>query len=125
MRVHWCLFSRVNSHTPGPMLAPMSKEVGHLLGALSDDALVASLRAICMEGNRVLARLLVHLGEIEERGLHLKAACSSMFDYCVRRLGMSEGEAFRRIAAARLTRRFPSLLPRIERGEIHLSALVL
>ena len=48
-----------------------------------------------------------------------------MFDFCTRRLGMSEGEAFRRINAARIVRRFPDLLLRIERGEIHLSALVL
>lgn len=48
-----------------------------------------------------------------------------MFDFCTRRFGMSEGEAFRRISASRLVRRFPDLLPRIERGEIHLSALVL
>lgn len=92
---------------------------------LSDEALVCSLRALCGEGNRLLARIIVHLGEVEERRLHLKAACSSMFDYCVRRLGMSEGAAFRRIAAARLTRRFPSLLTRIESGELHLTALVL
>jgi 5-methylcytosine-specific restriction endonuclease McrA len=48
-----------------------------------------------------------------------------MFDFCQRRLGMSEGAAFRRITAARLVKRFPSLLGRIERGELHLSALVL
>ena len=95
------------------------------LTALSNDALVASLRAICCEGNRVLARMVMHLGEVEARGLHVKAACGSMFEYCVKRLGMSEGAAFRRIAAARLARRFPTLLPRIESGEIHLTALVL
>jgi len=38
---------------------------------------------------------------------------------------MSEGAAFRRITAARLVRLHPSLLGRIERGEIHLSSLVL
>jgi 5-methylcytosine-specific restriction endonuclease McrA len=38
---------------------------------------------------------------------------------------MSEGAAFRRINAARLVRRFPTLLARIERGELHLSTLVL
>jgi hypothetical protein len=92
---------------------------------LSDDALLASLRAVCAEGNRLLARLVVHLGEVEERRLHLKAACSSMFDYCLRRLGMSEGAAYRRIAVARLARDFPCIVARIERGEVHLSALVL
>lgn len=90
---------------------------------LSDDALLAQVHATCSHGNRLLARLLVDLGEIEERRLHLKAACSSMFDFCVRKLDMSEGAAVRRIAAARLVRRFPTLLPRIERGDIHLSSL--
>ena len=61
----------------------------------------------------------------QERRLDLRAACSSMFDFCVRRLGMSEGAAYRRITAARLVRRFPCLLAVIERGELHLSTLVL
>jgi 5-methylcytosine-specific restriction endonuclease McrA len=67
----------------------------------------------------------VHLIEVEERRLDLRAACTSMFDFCQRRLGMSEGAAFRRINAARLVKRFPGLLQRIERGELHLSTLVL
>src|SRR4029079_18519632 len=92
---------------------------------LSDAELVSRLTAICVEGHRLLARLIVHLIEVEERRLHLSAACTSMFDFCVRRLRMSEGEAYRRINAARLVRRFPTLLGRIERGEIHLSMLVL
>jgi hypothetical protein len=92
---------------------------------LSDEALVASLASVCADERRLLARLIQHLVEVEDRRLHLKAACSSMFDFCVRRLGMSEGGAFRRINAARLVRRFPGLLGTIERGELHLSSLVL
>src|SRR5262245_22665147 len=92
---------------------------------LSDDALLSGLEAICHESNRLLARMVQYLVEVEQRSLHLKAACSSLFEFCVRRLAMSEGAAFRRITAARLVRRFPSLLERIERGDIHLSALLL
>ncbi|MDB5219174.1 MAG: hypothetical protein JWO86_7101, partial [Myxococcaceae bacterium] len=95
------------------------------VSGLSDEELVSSLHAICADGRRLLARLLVHLGEIEERSLHLKSACPSLFEFCIRRLGMSEGEAFRRIAAARLVKRFPSLLARIESGALHLTAVVL
>src|SRR5260370_25818977 len=95
------------------------------LADLSDAELLSGLHSLVGHGRRLLAGLLAHLGEVEERRLHLEAACSSMFDFCVRRLGMSEGEAFRRITAARLARRFPTLLPRIERGDLHLSALVL
>jgi 5-methylcytosine-specific restriction endonuclease McrA len=46
-----------------------------------------------------------------------------MWVFCMERLKMSEGETSRRLNAARLVRRFPSVLGRIERGEIHLSAL--
>jgi hypothetical protein len=48
-----------------------------------------------------------------------------MFQFCVQRLGMSEDEACRRIHAARLARRFPDLLVRIERGELTLSTIAL
>src|SRR6476661_1319199 len=95
------------------------------LTELTDDELVSRLSALCLEGHALTARMIDHLIEVEERRLDLRAACSSMFDFCQRRLGMSEGAAFRRINAARLVKRFPSLLGRIERGELHLSALVL
>jgi len=95
------------------------------LGDLSDAQLLESLKSLCGQGRAVLARLLAHLVEVEERRLHLEAACPSMFQFCVRRLGMSEDEACRRIHAARLARRFPDLLVRIERGELTLSTIAL
>lgn len=95
------------------------------LTALSDDALVSSLRALCAESRRLDARLVVHLGEVEARSIHLREACTSMLDFSVRKLGMSESSAHRRLNAARLVRRFPNLLGRLERGEVHLSGLVL
>src|SRR4051794_14445331 len=95
------------------------------LADLTDHELVSRLSALCLEGHALTARLIVHLVEVEERRLDLRAACTSMFDFCQRRLGMSEGAAFRRINAARLVKRFPSLLARIETGELHLSTLVL
>ena len=48
-----------------------------------------------------------------------------MFDYCVRRLNMSEDEAYRRIEAARLVRRFPRLLEMLGAGQVSLSVAVL
>src|SRR5450631_1541460 len=95
------------------------------LANLSDEELLNSLSAVCFETRRLLGRLLVHLIEVEARRLDLRSACSSLFDFCQRRLGMSESEAVRRIEAARLVRRFPSLLGAIERGDIHLTALLL
>jgi hypothetical protein len=95
------------------------------LDALSDAQLLDSLKMVCAQGRVLLARLLAHLGEVEERRLHLEAAFPSMYEFCLARLGMSEGEACRRIAAARAARRFPDLLARIERGELTLSTVVL
>lgn len=92
---------------------------------LSDEQLVASLQKLCVDARRLDAHAVAHLVEVEERRLHLKAACSSLFDFCVRRLGMSEGAAFRRINAARLARRFPCLVGHLERGTVHLSRLVM
>jgi 5-methylcytosine-specific restriction endonuclease McrA len=93
------------------------------LADLSDAQLLESVKSLCGQGRVVLARLLAHLVEVEERRLHLEAACPSLFQFCVRRLGMSEDEACRRIHAARLAFRFPDLLVRIERGDLALSTM--
>jgi 5-methylcytosine-specific restriction endonuclease McrA len=91
--------------------------------SLSDEALVSQIASLCLEGKRLVARLIVHLIEVEDRTLDKRSACSSMWAFCTERLMMSEGETSRRLNAARLVRKFPSVLGRIERGEIHLSAL--
>jgi hypothetical protein len=94
------------------------------LSKLSNRAILDGMKELIGDGRRIVARLIAHLVVVEERRLHLDAAYSSMFDFCVRALGMSEGEAFRRITAARLVRKFPRILPMIASGDIHLSALV-
>jgi hypothetical protein len=57
------------------------------LDACSNDQLLARLDVVLRSGRRLTAELVAHLGEVEERRLHLEAACSSMFGYCGRRLG--------------------------------------
>src|SRR5579859_7524007 len=96
-----------------------------MLANLSDEELLSSLASICFETRRLLGRLLLHLIEVEDRRLDLRSACSSLYDFCQRRLGMSESEAVRRIEAARLVKRFPALLGHLERGDIHLTGLLL
>lgn len=99
-------------------MAPVS------LSKLTDEGLLEALRRTCSEGKKNLAQQIVLLIWVDERRLHLAAAYPSLFEFCRTECQMSEGEAFRRIAAARLVKQFPQLLERIERGEIHLSALV-
>ena len=63
------------------------------LGGLSNEQLLERLSKVLGSGRRLLAELVAHLGEVEERRLHLAQSCSSMFEYCVCRLGLSEDEA--------------------------------
>src|SRR5262245_53704962 len=92
---------------------------------LSDAQLLESLGSVLRTQHRTLAELVAHLADVEERRLHLEAAYSSMFAYCVGRLGMSEDEACRRIDLARLARTFPALFAELERGQITLSVALL
>src|SRR6188768_66605 len=91
--------------------------------SLSDEELVSQIASLCLEGRRIGARLIVYLIEVEDRALDKRSACSSMWAFCIERLKMSESETCRRLYAARLVRKLPSVLGWIERGEVHLSAL--
>jgi hypothetical protein len=93
------------------------------LAHLSDDELVAQLNECSFDLRRTKARILVMLGEIEERKIYLLAAASSMWDYARRFLLMSHGSAHRFIAVARLCKRYPWLVDGIERGELHMTTL--
>jgi hypothetical protein len=95
------------------------------LGNVTDSDLRAELARLLSNGARAEARIIAHLAAVEERRLHLEAGSSSLFDYCCRRLGLSENEAFHRITAARLARRFPCIFGLIERRAIHLTAVCL
>jgi hypothetical protein len=92
---------------------------------LSDAELLTATRRLVGRSNRLLASLLAHLAEVEARGIHRTRACSSLYTYCVYELRFSEDEAFRRVSAARLVRRFPVLLDAIAAGELHLTGLLM
>lgn len=76
-------------------------------------------------GRRSLAELLAHLGEVEERRIHLAAGYGSMFEYCVKHLGLSEDEACRRIEVARLARRYPAIFAMLAEGQLSMSVAAL
>jgi hypothetical protein len=92
---------------------------------LGDQELIESLQRLLAQERGVHARLLVHLAEVDARGLYRERAYSSMFEYCVRALHMSEAESYLRIRATRLSREFPRVLQMLQAGELHLSALKL
>ncbi len=73
------------------------------------------------DSNRQMADLLRTLAEVDARRLHRDQGCSSLFKYCVERLGFSEAAAYKRITAARLSRSFPAVLDCVARGDLHLT----
>ncbi|HEU5060749.1 MAG TPA: hypothetical protein VFU21_29665, partial [Kofleriaceae bacterium] len=92
---------------------------------MSDDRVLERVRSLVRRSNETTAELLVYLAEVEERGLHRREACSSLFAFCVERLHMSESATAKRIWAARVGRKFPVAIEMIARGELHLSAVTI
>ena len=93
--------------------------------ALSDGALLSGLSRLLGAHRKMAAQVVAHLGEVEERRLHLIGGFASLFAYCISELGMSEDEACRRIEVARLVRRFPPLFEKLAAGQISLSVAAL
>ncbi len=91
------------------------------LTQLSDRDLWTSALSANGERRRATAFLLARLAVIEARELHLLRGYSSMFDFCVRGLGMSEGTAHRAISGTRTAHRYPLVLEMLADGRLHLS----
>ena len=95
------------------------------LSHLADAELLTSTRRLVGASNKLLSQLLLHLAEVETRGIHRTRACASLYTYCIYELRLSEDAAARRSSAARLVKRFPLLLDAIAAGELHLTGLLM
>jgi hypothetical protein len=93
--------------------------------SLSDEAVVARVDECVGGERRAIAQLVESLSELDVRRLYLAQGFSSLFDYCTRRLHLSERAAYSRIAAARLARRFPVVLDLIAGNRVSLAALAI
>jgi hypothetical protein len=95
------------------------------LQSLSDDELLHRLSEITQQSRRVDAELVAHIGEVDDRRLYAREACSSMFAFCIEVLHLSEAESYFRIAVARAARKHPVLLTMLGDGRLHLSGIAL
>ena len=95
----------------------------HDIEHLKDGELVIGLKNVLARQRHETARLIAFISEVDARGIYRDHGYSSMFEYAVRALHMSEGEAFPRIAAGRLIRKYPRLLGMLSRGELHLCGI--
>jgi hypothetical protein len=95
------------------------------LGHIGDDELLRVIERMAVEESTRMTAFLAYLGEADRRGVPVKAGYSSTFDYCVRRLKLSESETYRRIQAARAAILRPQLLAAMKEGQLSLSAVSL
>ena len=95
------------------------------VGKLSNEDLLGQLKGLLSRDAKLEAELLLFLGEVDARRLYLDEACSSMFVYCTRELGLSEACAYHRIGAARAARKFPVILTEVAAGRLHVSGVTL
>ncbi|HXH32650.1 MAG TPA: HNH endonuclease [Bacteriovoracaceae bacterium] len=93
------------------------------LTSLSDKTIHYDLTNLVRQEREILVKLLWHLREVDRRKLYCDHKCGSLFEYAVKVLKYSEGQASRRVTACRLLKELPELAPDIEKGFINLSQL--
>ena len=71
------------------------------LEGLSAEEIDRSVVALVRAENRHVAWVIAHIAEIARRKVELEHGYQNLFDYCVRRLGLSEGSVALRIQVAR------------------------
>jgi hypothetical protein len=104
------------------MSVTKAKATPMLLNKIPSSLLITELKSLVDEERKLTVRILHYLKEIEARKLHLEAGFSSLFEYCVKELGYSEGSAHRRLSAMRLIRDLPETEKAIEEGRLSLTA---
>jgi hypothetical protein len=95
------------------------------LSVISNSDLLSRMPAVVRREREAAAETLAHLAEIDRRKLYLEQGCSSLYAFCVERLGYSEDGALKRVRAARLAARLPRVLEELRNGALHLTALFL
>ena len=88
---------------------------------LSSSELNQQTELLAEQEHLQVARLIAHLAEVSLRRLHLQLGHRSLFEYCVKRLGLSEGCTALRIQVSRVCHRHPMILDALAEQRISLT----
>jgi len=88
---------------------------------LKDQELLSKTKSLVQKERELLTEVLQHMREIDRRKLYSDLGYRSLFDYAVKELGYSEGQAARRIQALRLMNEIPQVKAKIESGALSLT----
>lgn len=91
------------------------------LKSLQDKVLLDHTFKLVQEERERLIVLLRHLKEIQDRRLFSSLGYKSLFDFCVRRIGYSEDQAYRRISAMKLIKEIPEVGSQLSTGKLNLT----
>jgi hypothetical protein len=91
------------------------------LEKLSTEELDQSIEKLVLVEKRHVALMIAHIAEIARRKGHLERGYQSLFDYCTRRLNLSEGSVWLRIQVANVCRRFPQILVALAENRLSLT----
>ncbi len=84
---------------------------------MKDTELIQALKNSMNEERKTQAKFLSYLAEVDLRKLFLPQY-SSLFQFCVKELGLSEASTCKRIQVARLSRQYPEILEKIAAGKL-------
>lgn len=91
------------------------------IAKLSDQDLHQKLMELKSKESHIVALIVSHLEGVYRRRLFADFGCSSIYDYCIRILGYSNGEAHRKISACKLASQISGVRESIAAGELSLS----
>jgi hypothetical protein len=92
-----------------------------LARSLSNSELLRKTKSLVEAERRITLELIECLEVISTRMLYAELGFGSLFEFCTRHLGLSEGSAHRRISAMRLARDVPQVKEQIRSGGLSLS----
>lgn len=91
------------------------------LEGLSSEELDRSAEKLVRLEKQNVALLIAHIAEMSRRKAELERGYKNMFEYCVKRLNLSEGSVALRLQVANVSRRFPQILVALAENRISLS----
>jgi hypothetical protein len=91
------------------------------LEGLSTKALDRSAVQLVRAEKQNVALLIAHIAEMSRRKADLEFGYKSAFEYCVKRLNLSEGSVALRLQVANVSRRFPQFLASLADNRLSLT----
>ena len=86
-------------------------------------SLLEEVHTLVARHRDITAALIAALAELDSRKLYRAEGFPSLYRYCIEHLHLSEFEAYNRIEAARIARRFPVVLNLLAAGDLTMSTV--